>query len=428
MGEFWKRRPFALLLLVFLFVQVALVSFLDSRQVSDARTYIELAHASMQAGSLYPTAADKFSNFIFAPGYINYLIGMFTLFGDNVRAVLYVNIILNVTLLLEVVFIAKALFGERVAGITAIGFCLYLTNYGVVMYTYTELLYCVLAYGALALFLRRGGGKSFALAGVMIVLANWVRPLAIVFIAAMFLIAFLHKIGWRKVGLFLSGAAATFLLIGTVTYSNLGTFNTTSTTSGYNLLMGADDTADGRFNANVFKDGATGDIPNRENLTFAERDRYWKDHAIEWIKQHPLDYALLIPKKLYYMYYKDAQFIASLTGNRTNQDLEGKGMVTKFLFYATQGYNQLFYLFLLSMAAYGSVKLLLRRDVRACILLAVVVLGTGMTIITVGEQRYHYPYLMVLLILAAYSVQSLIDARGAKHSQEVSVNVDANQS
>ena len=88
--------------------------------------------------------------------------------------------------------------------------------------------------------------------------------------------------------------------------ANTGYFVTSSTTGGYNLIMTANDRALPRPEFSIFSDSTNiAYVPNREKLTFAEKDSIYKDRAIGWIAAHPVKYVILYVVKIGWLWSGD---------------------------------------------------------------------------------------------------------------------------
>ena len=93
------------------------------------------------------------------------------------------------------------------------------------------------------------------------------------------------------------GAAVTVCVIGGIAYFNCGYFAYQATTGGYNLLMGASEGADGTSKFEVFGEGGAGYLSEKQKseMTFKEKDAFYKSEAMKWIKENPGDYIKLMP-------------------------------------------------------------------------------------------------------------------------------------
>ncbi len=398
-----ETRAIIALAAVFVILQIVAVLWLAKPQTSDAATYLELARRAIAYGSWDPPAEDI--RIVFAPGYVNYLIVLMRDFGLGETGILFMNVALNAVLLVLIYAIASEAFSRSVGVIAVVIFVSMLSNYGVSLTTLTEQLFTVAAYGGLWL-VSRGRFWALLLAGVLVALANWIRPVAIVFFLASIVAIVIHVGSKRRLIPYVAGCLACALVIGAWTYQRIGYFNTSSVTGGVNLLMGANDEMTGGFAPSVFVEGKIGYIENIEALTFKERDDFYKTRAIEWIKQHPWKYVAYFPIKIWMLWGRDSHFVGYLFGTYELYVKNG-GPWLKTAFFTANVLNQIFYTALLLLAGLSLLIPQLRRSRYARVLWLIIALGTAITIVTVGVGRYHYPYMPAVTVLAAASLATL---------------------
>ncbi|MDV3428932.1 MAG: malectin [Bacillota bacterium] len=432
----WTKNNLFLIITIFIMIliQFLLLRFVGSKSyVGDEPYYIKFAENTIKNGIMYPTKSDIYSSYIFSPGYINYLVLLLRCFNNNYSVVLYFNIILNTMLMIEIYIISKNLFNKKTANIAIIIFCCLLSDIGIVMFTLSDLPFCVCAYGAVAVSLSNKK-CGMAAAGVLLVLANWIRPFLIPFLIAILFIIFLKKYSYKKIIYFAVGLTLTIGIIGLSEYLSFGYFNYYSTTSGANLIMGANDDANGAFNPVVFNKGKIGHIPG-SNWTFIQKNDYWTKSAVNWIKENPVKYVKLLPKKIIYTYATDTTFAYGLIGkseanisiseikNNFRNLISGNFSEIKSVSLIKDMiiiFNQSFYLLLLLFAVSGAFYMVKIKKYECLIFLSIIVLGSGMTVITVGNNRYHYPFIMSFIIIASFYIKSLFDMRLHKKPRTVS--------
>ena len=392
---------------VALFTQAFLVYQTTFPQLSDAKTYVSLAHRAMLYGTLYPTTADVYTDYIFAPGYVNFLQLCFSFF-DDVRFIQEINIFLNFIIIIEIVYIGKVIFSRATAKYAIVFFLLSVTNYGIILYTSTEQLFVVLSFGAICFALQQKRKYSLV-GGICIALANWVRPLGIVFVLGILVLLFVDRTRQYYSRWICAGMICTILLIGGVTYRDIGYFNFQSTTAGVNLLMGANDFAEGNYSsgAKINKSGEMGSIPDK-GMTFKERDAYRLDKAIQWIVANPNKYLKLFPKKLFYLYSHDLSAMDMLPWK------DGLIESTTYLKEIVNGFprlsfmqyivvwNQFIYMLTMIFSFCGLWFCFKNKNYECLFLLFIWICGTFVTIMTVGGSRYHYPYMPIIYLFAGY--------------------------
>lgn len=397
-------------------LQIFYIATCGTEQESDALTYVRLAEQTNAEDTIYPSSQNIYRNYIFAPGYVNFLALLFRIFG-SVKAIQFVNVGLMIVLILELFYLSRKYISDRVAYIVLLLFSFYPTTYGMVYYTCTEIFYMVLVFGAIYFFLKQKW-QWVCLAGIMAAVANWVRPflpVLLLTIAGLTFATVPKRYRIRNLIVFTLSVLAVVGTIGTMSYLRMGYFNFQSTTSGVNLIMGANADADGSYEPAVFEEGNIGYIADIEDKTFKERDAYWRSQGLSWILEHPAKWIGLFPAKFFYMYAIDSYALGQFSGD-VHRRAESRdyciGMVSSFphwgILECLVAYNQLFYMICLCLSLYGIVLSVKNKNFIVLALVLYWLLGTGLTLATVGGARYHYPYMPVVFLLAAMAIDNWV--------------------
>jgi hypothetical protein len=292
---------------------------------------------------------------------------------------------------------------------------IYVTNYGIVLYSGTEIPFMFLTVLSLFLAFQKKPYSLFC-SGILLAIANWIRPFLPVYLIVIILIILLSRFKivykLKLISAHFIGILITILIIGLLSYKNSGFFIFQSTTGGVNLIMGANDKADGSYNTEVFKKGNLGYIV--KEISFAQRDSLLKSYAVNWIKMNPIKYLLLAPKKIFYLYAHDFYAMNPLSGNMKNV-VESKEYILKLFssfphfntFQFLMLENQLFYILLFIFCLLGIYYSLNQKNSNLNLICLIWILGTCFTIITVGGARYHYPYMPYVLALASFAIYNI---------------------
>lgn len=156
-------------LLIFVLIQLVIVAVGNPAQTMvDARNYVKLAVHAVEAGHLYPTYPDLYGDYLFAPGYVNYLAMWFGA-GFSERAPIVVNILFNLGIVVEIFYLGAKAFNRKVGYLAACFFMLSLSTYASVLALLTEQMFTVLAGAGLCLALTNDKRKM-VLAGIIIAL------------------------------------------------------------------------------------------------------------------------------------------------------------------------------------------------------------------------------------------------------------------
>lgn len=419
----------ALCLLVIL--QITSLIIFKGEQIEDSANYRILATEHSESGSFYPDENDRYNKFMANPGLINYL-QLFYRLGSSDKMPIAANILLVAIMATCIYFIAWKLFQNRtIAWLSLLLLAIFPTYIGEILNLRSEILFTTLAYAAIAIFLSDLKFKYF-ISGVLLALANWVRPLGLVFLLAIVLYMLMTKVSFLDYIKLFSAVLAILLILGSVTYLSSGYFDFQSVTGGINFIMGANDDADGSYNKKVFHEGNIAYLENFNELTYKEKDSIWFRQSINWILDNPGKYIGLIPAKLYYMYAVDtyafstfynndvvasgSEYISSLTDNAIHLRFKEMTWVDCVVIL-----NQIIYMaYLILLILSFTMNLIKKTNIKETLfLLAILVFGTGMTIITVGGARYHYPYLPIFFIMSAALIHKFLTRRSNHNVSDI---------
>ena len=179
---------------LWILIQVVLIIvFCNVDQRSDQGAYLDMANDYFSRGSWYPDIKELYSTYIWAPGLINMFIAELHIFG-SLQANYFINLILNICILWNVWFLAKRFFSKRTAYIAVIMFCFTYSNIMAVLPAGTEIPFLALARSAFALCLSNKSIRNLIIAGILLALANWIRPLVITFIPVILLYTELSQV------------------------------------------------------------------------------------------------------------------------------------------------------------------------------------------------------------------------------------------
>jgi hypothetical protein len=384
-------------------------------QISDAASYIRLAKDVVAINGFYPNRTNINDEYIFNPGFVNYLALIFRI-TSSIRVVYILNILLTFLLLFSMRYIILKLFDNiKIMYLSSVLFCISPVFLVETVLTRTEIPYMALALFSFAVLLLDRKPTFFA-AGIILALANWIRPLALAYLIGMLVYLFIKKSNKIRYIFFISGFVLTILCIGAVSYYNSGYFVYQSTTSGVNLIMGANDDADGSYNAACFQKGKIAylDEQTARNMSFKEHDAFWRGLAVSWILKHPLKWISLFPQKIFYMYGTEefySRFIFLPSSIDSSHTLYVKDMFQRIIhghIYfpdIIMIYSQIIYMFLLAGFILGIISLYRDKNFIGLFpLFLIFFIGSAMTLVTVGGARYHIPYLPVFMAFTAVFV------------------------
>ena len=405
---------------VFLCVAIQIfliVSFGDYKQLSDYGEYITLAQDCIARGNWYPDSANMHDSYIFAPGLINYFILQMKLFG-TMSVNLWLNLILNLGIIYFVYSISNKLFNKTTAYISVIVYSLLYSTWWVVIPAGTEVPFLFLSLlGLWAVVNQKNIGYLF-LAGVAFGLANWIRPLVVIFLITALVMMYMNKVKISKYISLAVGFVLVLSFIGAASYKSANRVILQSSTSGVNLAYTSNDKAYGGVASSLLSDSTNlCYIKNANSYTYAQKDSIWKARSIEWIKDHPVKFAGLYAIKIPGLFAEDTWPDRAV--------LPGAGFIDKFAhgqISLPEFIGRVLLLVSKSIVFYIICIVFLiglwtkRKEILSSkgVILIPVILGIAITCIFSVSPRYHYPFLFAMVIWAAYAFECYLRKKGDK--------------
>jgi len=409
-----KKLKYSALIVAFIFAMiqiVLLVLFFHSEQYSDQKFYVDVAQKSYSYGELYPSINNLHDVYIVAPTFINFLVLQIKLFGSTDYNGI-VQFFMNMIMLYEVFYIGRKIFSIKVGYIAAIIYCLLYSNYMGILVWGTEIPFLFLALSGLCLCLTQKW-YNILLASILLALGNTIRPISSLFILTIIFFFLYYRASWKKYILLVFPFVTFIWGYGAFNEMRMGYFVNKSTTGGVNLVMTANDFADGTTakGSYILNDGSSKlSKINLSKKTVFEKDSIWKEAGIKWIKQNPKKYASMFIKKIPYLYADDAwpERLVFDSGFSKNLTKQSSNSVKLQMIGAIILKNILYYMLLVVFVYSIVVK---RKQILTDkgILLAIFVLGTGATVLLPVMPRYHYPFLFVIILWAAYGIEGFVN-------------------
>ncbi len=404
--------------LVLIIAQIIMALLFSGEQISDSAIYLSLAKKALEANTIYPSYLNSHDSFTFGNGYVNLLILIFR-FTENLKVAYFINIIATQLLLFCSAYVLHKITKQKIIVCWYIIFFSLLTTFwSEAVQLRTEIIFTSIAFSAVAIAYSKMKFKYISV-GIVLALANWVRPLGLAFLFGLTIKLFCDNEKIKSYIKLFSGYFITIVLIGAVTFSQCGVFIYQSTTFGYNLLMSANDNADGSY-MNVHTEGNVGYIPpeQKENFSFNDFDEYYVELSVKWLKENPEKYIKQIPTKIFYLFATETYSGSAFFNNTVSTSgidyikslvnkVQGNGtwQIGDILIIFAQGwYMLIFALFIIGIF----IAIKKKSIIRFAPLLLTFLCGTGITILVVGSARYHFPYLPIFMMGAAVSAQAIL--------------------
>ncbi len=412
----WKNAAIAVSSL-WIIAQIALiVCFWNVEQRSDQGAYMGIATDFYSRGAWYPDHTTVHDSYVWAPGLINWFVWQLRMFG-TLKLNYFFNLLMNAGILYEIWFLSNRFFSRRTAYIAVILSCLLYSNFMVVLPAGTEMPFLFLSLSAFCLCVS-GGVVRLLLAGCLLAVANWIRPLAVIYVPSILLAMYLRKDGLTRYAALFVPVVSLCLLFGFMAKRQCGYFVFQSSTSGINLAMTANDKAYGGVATSLCKDTTNlCYIKNAGELTFLQKDSTCKARAVGWIKEHPARFAGLYALKLAGLYVEDSWAERPVIGGDGFVDKMAHGKATK-----SAAMKRVFNMAGKSLAYYAVCVVFLfsivrlRRDIltEKGFLLLILLVGTLATCVFSVSPRYHYPFMFAIVIWAAYGIDRYLQHRKEK--------------
>ena len=340
-------------------------------------------------------------NYIFNPGYVNFLILQLRIFHDFTFNGL-IGLFLNILLLISIRSIIRNLIGVEAVRWGTILFCLLSSNWFSIIPTMTELFFSSLLY--LSLTLIRKNYWWLIVSGLLMCYANYTRPLFVIFALPVLLYMIYLHFGWKRIcTYFVSYSIFTLIITGLVLKYTDARGTADGTTMGVNLAIGANDSMNGRYNKGACMKGEYVYID--DPMTAYDKNKFWRDGAVQWIKEHPLKYVAWMPVKLANLWWGDYYYYGFIDGDMSVSNNSSFAFVmlriVKIVIFSMP-YYVILVLFAIGLWKMRSIVIGLWG-----VFMLPVILASGMHMVLYGGIRYHYPYVPVLILYAVIGILSI---------------------
>ncbi len=395
------RVSAAIILSLALAVRLAylvLIAGLNSPPTYDGIGYDMLATHLLKTGTYGVERPTAFR----PPGYPIFLAGVYLIFGHHFAAVRLVQALLDAVTCLLVYAIGATLFNRRVGFLAAIGMSLYPLQVYMVGEFYSETVSFLLQATALYLAARMVRERRIWLplgAGVFLAATTLTRPTATLWLPLMVLWPLIRplpwNIRWRDAVLLLVGMAVLFTPWIVRNFIVFGEFIPVASLGGVGVWAGNNPLSQGGGmmpNEQTWGEGAPEfGWGGWAGLSETESSRRFMERGLAWIREHPLEFAALVPCKLLRLW--------SPTSFGVQFSRRASPLLTAVVLPP--------YLVFLAAAFWGMWRT--RRGWREQFPLYALVLGiNGLVAITYGATRYGIGMAPVLCLYAAAALDAIL--------------------
>lgn len=381
-----------ILIALFTITQLVILFTFGYTPYPDSEGYIYLAKESIHYQQFYPVKEliNEYP-FLWNIGAVNAVVLSLRLFHSIIPLLIIYSIMKGATawFLYE---ITKTLTSQKAALITLLIYVFYPANYGEGTSTLSELPFIFFCMLSLWLCINK---KWYILGGVILAIANWFRPMAIIFLVALTVYYFYQN---RKKMMFpIIGYIAMIILIGSLSFLFKGLFLYQAKTG----WMALADYSSQHSTISM-------DVRNHQEWDVAQKDAQWKNIFMDWVTDHPMEYVAQIPKKLVNTFVSDNVNMCTFIPDKMEKEnmYEEVSMIT--LLHHFPHYTAVQWLTVFNLLYYYSLLVLficgLFYSNKEQILLPVTIITLGTLILLFfghGEARFHIPFMPFIIMVSS---------------------------
>lgn len=393
------RQIAIIIVVIFTLLQLIVLLLFNYTPYPDSDGYIFLAEECIANHDWYPIST-KLNDypFLWNIGTINAIVISLKLFHSIIPLLVVYCIMKGLTagLLYQVTL---TIINKKIAFITLILYVIYPANYGEGTSTLSELPF--MFFIMLGIYLSLVKNKSIA-GGMMLAIANWFRPMGIVFLLAL-LLCLLFK--WRKSIKLLIGYVGMIVIIGTTTMYRTGLFLYQAKT-GWMALMD--------YSSNHSHESMM--VRERADWNVCQKDSAWQSLFIDWVKDHPKEYIAQMPSKLVNTYVSDNVNMCTFIPDKQDTDYMYDKVSMGTLINSFPRLSAVQWLTILNLFVYFAllvtsvVSLFYFRRDTYLLPVNVIVLGTLLLLfVGHGETRFHILFMPFFMILSSMFIEKYID-------------------
>lgn len=389
------RQLVVILIAFFTIAQLAILFIFGYTPYPDSEGYVYLAKESIHYQQFYPVREliNEYP-FLWNIGAVNAVVLSLWLFHSVTPLLILYSIMKGATAWF-LYDITKTLSGQKPALITLIIYILYPANYGEGTSTLSELPFMFFCMLALWFGINK---KWLVLGGVMLAVANWFRPMAVIFLVA--LTVYYFQQNRKKMLLPVIGYTAMILLIGSVSFLNKGLFLYQAKTGWMALADYSSQHAD-----------ISMDVRNHQEWDVAQKDAQWRNIFIDWVADHPMDYVAQIPEKLVNTFISDNVNMCTFIPDKMEKEYMYEEVSMSALLHHFPHYTAVQWLTVYNLLFYYSLLLLficgLFYSSKQLTLIPVTIITCGTLILIFfahGEARFHIPFMPFVIMVSSLFV------------------------
>lgn len=388
---------------VFILLQLIILCIFGYTPYPDSEGYIKLANDCLIYHEPYPISI-KLTDlaFIWNIGAINTVALSLKLFHSVVPLLVCYSLMKGMTAWM-LYKITQQITNTRIANIALLIYVLYPANYGEATSLQSEVPNIFFSLTGLYLIICK---KKSVIGGGIIAIANWFRPIGIIYIIA--IIIYQRKKAVKT----MIGYAAMISIIGCMTYYRTGYFIYQAQTGWMALLQYSVDNTPNKSD-NVLP------VITDNHINVVEKNKIWRERFFIWLKDHPMDYVTQIPKKICKLFVSDNVNMCAFLSHKQQRpylysELNMKQLIHNFPFYTPVQWltfiNLIYYYTLLILFLMSCHQMRNLPYKRTLILPLSIIIINVLLIMFVGhgETRFHHPIMPYIIIIDAVLINKII--------------------
>ena len=393
-----RRKLIIILIVGFTILQFIILGVFGYTPFPDSNGYILLAKESVSLGEPYPVNSIITQYpFLWNIGAINAAATSIALFHSVVPLLVAYSLMKGITVCFFYA-ITEKIFNTKVALIALILYIIYPANYGEGTSALSELPFMFFAMLGIYLSIVR---NNSLIGGMMLAVANWFRPMALIFLLALMIFS-LYK--WRKNIKLLLGYTIMVVMIGSCCYLRTGQFLYQAKT-GWMALMD--------YSSGESKESQM--IRKRSDLDFAQKDDTWRSLFFDWLKENPKQYFAQMPGKFINTYVSDNVNMCTFIADKANKEYMYEEVSMPVLLHSFPKYSAVQWLTVLNLIIYYFIIICSLLSLRYfqwhkyVLPVCIILLGTLLLLFAGhGEARFHILFMPFFIMMAAKFINIII--------------------
>ena len=388
------RQLSIFLITVFTLLQITTLWLFGYTPYPDSEGYILLAKECVSQGSLYPLASHLNDYpFLWNIGAINAVVMSLSLFHSITPLLVVYGLMKGMTAWMFYQ-LTETIANKKTALAALLLYIAYPANYGEATSTLSELPFMFFAMLALWLIITK---RCYVLGGMTLAVANWFRPMGVIFLLAILVYLFVDK---RKSVRPLAGYATMILVIGSLSYLRTGLFLYQAKTGWMALADYSTQHA-----------AASMDIRENSEWNVSQKDDAWRSLFFKWLTEHPAEYMAQMPGKLVNTFVSDNVNMCTFIPRKADKEYMYEEVSMSMLIHSFPRYSPVQWLTLLNLCYYYLLLLTALAGIRyfriRSYILPCSIILTGILILVLaghGEARFHIPFMPFIMILSAFFI------------------------